>query len=73
MQRRVGELREQFKPVVVPPPEVSETTGQEVRLRWSDLVPDARIASAADVERVLSGLRERLLAELGREQTIVLE
>lgn len=73
VQRRVGELREQYQPVIGPPSEVIETTGQEVRLRWSDLVPQARIASEADVERVLSGLRERLLAELGREQTFVLE
>ena len=72
-QRWVRELREQYKPVLVPPSEVIETTGQEVRLRWSQLAGQQRIASTADVDQIVDALRDRLLAELDGTRTLIVE
>ena len=71
-QQRVRELRAQYRPVVrVPEPD--DPSALETRLRWRDLLPQTRITSAAEVDQLLTGLRERLLAELAGLGTLILE
>ena len=62
-QQRIKELRAIY--LVDPRP--------EVRLRLSDLAGGRRITSAEDLERMLDELRQRVLAQLASEQTVVLE
>jgi hypothetical protein len=72
-QRRVSELREQYRPVVVLPPEEVHTPAQELHLRWSDLVAQAYLTSREDLDRMLSELRDRLLPEVEQHKTIIIE
>ena len=46
---------------------------QEVRLKWQDIAGRATINSEEELDETLARIRERVLAELGEDRTIVLE
>ncbi|MEI7768477.1 MAG: BREX system P-loop protein BrxC [Chloroflexales bacterium] len=66
LRRRVAELREKYRPVVV-------VERRELRLRWADMVSAARIESDADLEQVLEALRRRLQAQIDDDTALILE
>lgn len=71
VQRRLSELREQYTPVIVSPPDPDGK--REVRLRWTELVEPRRLSSAAEVDELLSRLREQLLAQLVDQSILIID
>lgn len=66
VQQRLRELRDKYRVDDPEPP-------REVRLRLGEIAGPQRLATPADVERLLAALRERLLKELDEQATVILE
>jgi hypothetical protein len=63
-ERRIQELRAAY---------LVEAHSQAVHLTWSSLAGRVTLTSAADLDQVLGGLRERIAAELSDEVTVIVE
>ena len=51
----------------------STSLNKELRLRWSEIGGQQQLSTPADVERVLTAIREQLLAAVAEQQTVILE
>jgi hypothetical protein len=70
LHQRLAEVRARYAPEPEPVP---APTGQETRLQWSSLAGQRHIRSAEELEQVLDEVRARVLAELERQETVILE
>jgi hypothetical protein len=70
LRQRLGEVRARYAPEPEPEP---APTGQGARLQWSSLAGQRHIRSAEELEQVLDEVRARVLAELERQETVILE
>jgi hypothetical protein len=70
LHQRLGEVRARYAPEPEPVP---APTGPETRLQWSSLAGQRHIRSAEELEQVLDEVRARVLAELERQETVILE
>jgi hypothetical protein len=65
LPRRFAELREKYRPEIVEP--------RELRRSWRELAGATQLTSEGDVNDLLARLRERLMADLDGQTTLIIE